>query len=272
MQCFLRWCSDEARLFIASDITRYKLGNGKSRMRSIPRRERYRCFRRTKDSTCRYHSPAPQIFDCLELLNQQLYYALPAGIISQVIITTDNYLGYSLSRYLFSGKRTAAFRSLQDISLRIEESSLRQLIVDIESLPVSRVEALSQLRALSRKRSDIQIYLLVSDKAPAIAQFIRMAGRFFVLSRRQNMASLRETLLSGSTVPLLSESFSRADWLMIENLAQGASLKEIARQQRIHYHRVVYRLNQLITLLNLPHRQSFLRLIQQLNVTFPDIF
>ncbi|SUG48974.1 fimbriae Y protein [Salmonella enterica subsp. arizonae] len=86
------------------------------------------------------------------------------------------------------------------------------------------------------------------------------------------MASLRETLLSGSTVPLLSESFSRTDWLMIENLAQGASLKEIARQQRIHYHRVVYRLNQLITLLNLPHRQSFLRLIQQLNVTFPDIF
>ncbi|EEN9539408.1 fimbriae Y protein, partial [Salmonella enterica] len=26
------------------------------------------------------------------------------------------------------------------------------------------------------------------------------------------------------------------------------------------------------TLLNLPHRQSFLRLIQQLNVTFHDIF
>lgn len=208
---------------------------------------------------------------CLELLDQQLNYALPVGIISQAIITTDNYLGYSLSHYLFSGKRTAAFRSLDDISLWIEKGSLKQLIIDMEALPVSCIEALNQLRALSWQQSDIQIYLLVSDKTPAIAQFIRMAGRFFVLSRRQNLASVREALLSAAE-PRLSESFSRTDWLMIETLAQGASLKEIARQQSVSYHRVVYRLKQLITLLNLPHRQSFLRLIQQLNVTFHDIF
>ncbi|EGL5449155.1 fimbria biosynthesis regulator FimY [Salmonella enterica] len=240
-------------------------------MRSVPRRERHRRLRNTKDCACRYHSPTPQIFDRLELLDQQLNYALPVGIISQAIITTDNYLGYSLSHYLFSGKRTAAFRSLDDISLWIEKGSLRQLIVDMETLPVSCIEALNQLRALSWQQSDIQIYLLVSDKTAAITQFIRMAGRFFVLSRRQNLASVREALLSAAE-PRLSESFSRTDWLMIETLAQGASLKEIARQQSVSYHRVVYRLKQLITLLNLPHRQSFLRLIQQLNVTFHDIF
>ncbi|EJG9193297.1 fimbria biosynthesis regulator FimY, partial [Salmonella enterica subsp. enterica serovar Newport] len=99
-------------------------------MRSVPRRERHRRLRNAKDCACRYHSPTPQIFDRLELLNQQLNYALPVGIISQAIITTDNYLGYSLSHYLFSGKRTAAFRSLDDISLWIEKGSLRQLIVD----------------------------------------------------------------------------------------------------------------------------------------------
>ncbi|EKK4139618.1 fimbria biosynthesis regulator FimY [Salmonella enterica] len=240
-------------------------------MRSVPRRERHRRLRNAKDCACRYHSPTPLIFDRLELLDQQLNYALPVGIISQAIITTDNYLGYSLSHYLFSGKRTAAFRSLDDISLWIEKGSLRQLIVDMETLPVSCIEALNQLRALSWQQSDIQIYLLVSDKTAAITQFIRMAGRFFVLSRRQNLASVREALLSAAE-PRLSESFSRTDWLMIETLAQGASLKEIARQQSVSYHRVVYRLKQLITLLNLPHRQSFLRLIQQLNVTFHDIF
>ncbi|MDI5349432.1 hypothetical protein MJL48_31310, partial [Salmonella enterica subsp. enterica serovar Kentucky] len=42
-----------------------------------------------------------------------------------------------LHHYLFSGKRTAAFRSLDDISLWIEKGSLRQLIVDMEALPVS---------------------------------------------------------------------------------------------------------------------------------------
>ncbi|EIS9976547.1 hypothetical protein L1A23_001706 [Salmonella enterica] len=140
-------------------------------MRSVPRRERHRRLRNAKDCACRYHSPTPQIFDRLELLDQQLNYALPVGIISQAI----------------------------------------------------------------------------------------------------NLASVREALLSAAK-PRLSESFSRTDWLMIETLAQGASLKEIARQQSVPYHRVVYRLKQLITLLNLPHRQSFLRLIQQLNVTFNDIF
>lgn len=135
-------------------------------MRSVPRRERHRRLRNAKDCACRYHSPTPQIFDRLELLDQQLNYALPVGIISQAIITTDNYLGYSLSHYLFSGKRTAAFRSLDDISLWIEKGSLKQLIVDMEALPVSCIEALNQLRALSWQQSDIQIYLLVSDKTP----------------------------------------------------------------------------------------------------------
>ncbi|EAX8474350.1 fimbriae biosynthesis regulator FimY [Salmonella enterica] len=240
-------------------------------MRSVPRRERRSRLRNAKDCACRYHSSTPQIFDRLELLDQQLNYALPVSIIFQAIITTDNYLGYSLSHFLFCGKLTAAFRSLDDISLWIEKGSLKQLIVDMKALPVSCIEALNQLRALSWQQSDIQIYLLVSDKTPAITQFIRMAGRFFVLSRRQNLASVRKALLSAAE-PRLSESFSRTDWLMIETLAQGASLKEIARQQSVPYHRVVYRLKQPITLLNLPHRQSFLRLIQQLNVTFHDIF
>ncbi len=61
-------------------------------MRSVPRRERHRRLRNAKDCACRYHSPTPQIFDRLELLDQQLNYALPVGIISQAIITTDNYL------------------------------------------------------------------------------------------------------------------------------------------------------------------------------------
>lgn len=122
-------------------------------MRSVPRRERHRHLRNAKDCACRYHSPTPQILDRLELLNQQLNYALPVGIISQAIITTDNYLGYSLSHYLFSGKRTAAFRSLDDMSLWIEKGSLRQLIVDMEALPISCIEALNQLRALIWQQS-----------------------------------------------------------------------------------------------------------------------
>ncbi len=45
--------------------------------------ERHRRLRNAKDCACRYHSPTPQIFDRLELLDQQLNYALPVGIISR---------------------------------------------------------------------------------------------------------------------------------------------------------------------------------------------
>ncbi len=47
-----------------------------------------------------------------------------------------------------------------------------------------------------------------------------MAGRF-VLSRRQNLASVRETLLHRANLAY-PESTARTDWLMIETLAQGA--------------------------------------------------
>ncbi|SUH38951.1 fimbriae Y protein [Salmonella enterica subsp. enterica] len=238
-------------------------------MRSVPRRERHRRLRNAKDCACRYHSPTPQIFDRLELLDQQLNYALPVGIISQAIITTDNYLGYSLSHYLFSGKRTAAFRSLDDISLWIEKGSLRQLIVDMEALPVSVLRRLTSYacsvgnKAISRFTCWYQIKPRYSSVYPyGWAFFCPVATTKSGLSTRSLVISLQTSLIG---------SFSRTDWLMIETLAQGASLKEIARQQSVPYHRVVYRIKQLITLLNLPTGKAFFGW-SAANVTSHDIF
>ncbi len=54
---------------------------------------------------------------------------------------------------------------------------------------------------------------------------------------------------------------------MVTLLLQGNSLKKIAQLQTQPYHRIIYRLNQLITRLGLPNRQRFLHLIHRLNVT-----
>lgn len=134
---------------MASHITRYILEQWKKQDAQRTTQGKTPPFKKCQRLRLPLSLSTPQIFDRLELLDQQLNYALPVGIISQAIITTDNYLGYSLSHYLFSGKRTAAFRSLDDISLWIEKGSLRQLIVDMEALPVSCIEALNQLRVLS---------------------------------------------------------------------------------------------------------------------------
>ena len=54
---------------------------------------------------------------------------------------------------------------------------------------------------------------------------------------------------------------------MVELLLQGNSLKEIALLQARPYHRIIYRLNQLIARLGLANRQHFLHLIHRLSVT-----
>lgn len=235
-------------------------------MRSALRKERHRRLRNT-DCTHHYHHLEPQVFDRLEYLTQRLNYALPDNTISQVIITTDNYLGYTLNRYLFSGKRTAVFSSLESPSRRLEETGIRQLIVDMAGLAVSCYETLERLRLLIRERSDIRVYLLVPDKDVSLTRFMQKAGKFYILQRRQNLSSLRNALLSPSTVQNTDGTFSHTDWKIISALSQGMSLKEIALLLNTPYHRVIYRLNQLITQLDLPHRHSLLYLIHRLSVT-----
>lgn len=86
---------------MASHITRYILEQWKKQDAQRTTQGKTPPFKKCQRLRLPYHSPTPQIFDRLELLDQQLNYALPVGIISQAIITTDNYLGYSLSHYLF---------------------------------------------------------------------------------------------------------------------------------------------------------------------------
>ncbi|NDO83650.1 fimbriae Y protein [Citrobacter sp. NCU1] len=230
------------------------------------RRERHR---RLRNASCTRNpsQTTRQIFDQIEYLDQRLNYALPDSTFSHAIVTTDRYLGYTLSRYLFSGKRTAVFDTFDPAALGPEESQLQQLVIDMEGLAISRYETLERLRLFTRERNDIHIWFLVSGKDTSLIQFMRMAGNFQILSRHLDLSSLRNALLSPSESSLQSDAFSHTDWKIISALSQGASLKTIARLQNTPYHRVIYRINRLTAQLGLPHRQSLLHLIHRLSVT-----
>ena len=235
-------------------------------MRSVLRRERHRRLQNTH-CTHQYHHCAPQVFDRLEYLAQKINYTLPGDTVSQAIITTDYYLAFTLNRYLFSGTRTAVFQNFESAldSLQSPESS--QLVIDMEGLPFSYFETLQQLRLLVKQRNDIQIFLLLNDNDESLGKFIAMTGPFYVLPRRQRLADIRHALLSPNLNNIHSSRLNLADWEMVSLLLQGESLKKIAQLQNRPYHRIIYRLNQLITYLGLPHRQRFLHLIHRLNAT-----
>ncbi|MDA8477594.1 fimbriae Y protein [Citrobacter sp. Awk 4] len=234
------------------------------------RRERHR---RLRNASCTRNPPQTtrQVFDQIEYLDQRLNYALPDSTFSHAIVTTDRYLGYTLSRYLFSGKHAAVFNTFEPTALGPERSPLRQLVIDMEGLAISRYEALEHLRLFTRERNNIHIYFLVSGKDASLIQFMRMAGNFQILSRHQDLPSLRKALLFPPEGFLQSDAFSHTDWKIISALSQGASLKTIARLQNTPYHRVIYRINRLTTQLGLPHRQSLLHLIHRLSVTSPHL-
>ncbi len=80
-------------------------------MRSVPMQGKTPPFKNAKDRACRYYLQRRRYLIALELLDQQLTWRLPVGIISRAIITTDNYLGYSPSHYYFFRENVpAAFR------------------------------------------------------------------------------------------------------------------------------------------------------------------
>lgn len=239
-------------------------------MRSALRRGRTRRLRNTSNSL-QYRHRTPPIFDHIEYLEQKINYVLPGDTISQAIITTDYYLAYTLNRYLFSGTRTAVLRTIESAHASLQNSGVSQLIIDMDGIELSYFATLEYLRQLIRQRSGIQIFLLFTSDDESLLKFIAMAGPFYLLSRRQPLPHMRHALLSSAPHPVQATRISQASWQMISLLIQGKSLKAVAQVQQQPYHRIIYRLNRLITSLGLPHRRRFLDLIHRLNVICHDL-
>ncbi|EPF2243996.1 fimbria biosynthesis regulator FimY [Citrobacter werkmanii] len=235
-------------------------------MHSAKRRERHR---RIRNANCTHQYPhcTSQVLDQIEYLAQKIEYTIPGDTISQAIITADYYLAYALSRHLFSGTRTAIFRSIESALVCLQKSVISQLVVDMEGLTSSYFDILQCLRQLIKQRDDIQIFILLSSHDEDLKNFISLSGQFYILSRSLHLPEMRQALLSPVLNYIHSRRMKQVDWEIIALLLQGNSLKKIAQLQTQPYHRIIYRLNQLITRLGLPNRQRFLHLIHRLNVT-----
>lgn len=254
-------------MFVVSNLSRpAAIEMEWKRMHSAKRRERYR---RKRNANCTHQYPHcnAQVFDQLEYLTQKIEYTIPGDTISQAIITADYYLAYALSRHLFSGTRTAIFQSIESALVCLQESVISQLVVDMEGLTISYFDILQYLRQLIKQRNDIQVFILLSSHDEGLKTFISLSGPFYILSRSLRLPEMRQALLSPVLNYIHSRRIKQVDWEMVALLLQGNSLKKIAQLQTQPYHRIIYRLNQLITRLGLPNRQRFLHLIHHLNVT-----
>ncbi len=234
-------------------------------MRTILRREKNR--RHQADHTVLPRRDyTPPVFDKLEHLNQQLSFALPECIISQMLISTDCFLAYAWRRGLFSGKRSAVFPSLESALHRLEDPTLSRLIIDMESLTTSRFTALETVRRLAQYHPALHIYLLVGSSDPAMLNFLHASGPFHVLSRDLALEPFRQALLTPPEPHNTSPPLLQAEWPLICALAQGRNLKSAARHCNLPYHQLVYRLGRCLAQLGLPDRQSLIHLLHRLTI------
>lgn len=205
----------------------------------------------------------PPVLDNLEHLSPPFGFSASQGTISQILISSDRFLSYAWRSHLFAGKFTAVFPSLDAARFRLEDPWLSSLIVDMESLTVSRFAALETLREKSLLKGDLRCWLLVSRQDPPMRAFLQASGGFELLARDQSLPQLREALLAPPLRQPLPR-FSVTEWQLITLLAQGQTLKESARQLRMPYHRAVYRIMRLLQRLDLPSRQHLTQLLHLL--------
>lgn len=208
---------------------------------------------------------APLAVEALLPLSPSLGYASPESPLNQLIVTSDTFLAWAWRRHLFVDKRTAAFVSLEAAHYRLNDSNLISLIVDMESLTTSRFVALETLRGCRMAKSGLRIFLLISQQDPPMSRFLRAAGPFELLVRTLPVQALREAVLM-PRVPETVTRFTALEWQLIGRLAQGQTLKNVARELHLPYHRAVYRITTLSQHLGLPGRQSLMQLLHRLTL------
>lgn len=157
---------------------------------------------------------------------KKIEYTIPGDTISQAIVTGDYYLAYTLSRHLFSGTRTAIFRSIESALVCLQKSVISQLVVDMEGLTSSYFDILQCLRQLLKQRNDIQIFILLSSHDEDLKTFISLSGPFYILSRSLHLPEMRQALLSPVLNYIHSRRIKQVDWEMVTLLLQGNSLKD----------------------------------------------
>lgn len=138
--------------------------------------------------------------------------------------------------------------------------------MDIESRSTGLIDQLDQLRRHSLYPPFLTPWLLIRADNYDARLFCKAAGPFHVLERQMNAAGLQHSLMEPR--PLQGSDrdwFSRNEWPILQELARGKTLRQIALLQNRPYSRIIYRLSCILMKLGLSHRQELLHLLNNLS-------
>lgn len=196
---------------------------------------------------------------------------------SDLLNHTARYYEYHIlvtrDRYLATGVRHSPFplclcRIFDDIDEALDVVRLTHplgLIIDLEGHSLAVITLLDRLRLLRQSYPALDIVLLTPEVDPGAQLFLQAACHCRVLDKRLALFQAREALhFQNQNQPLLPRLFKGKEWSVLMMMSEGYTLCHIARLQVRPYHRIIYRVGCVLTLLRLNHRHQLLRLLQRI--------
>lgn len=234
-------------------------------MRMTVRRDRRR--RTGSDSPgfarSRLHSP---FFDRLEFLSQSINQTRKTDTPFIILATRDIFLRTGFQHGPSPMNNCDGYTQLEPAIEAMETWPRARLIVDVEHLTKSIIDTLSRLRRVSLHSPHPVVHLLIRADDYDTRLFCKATGPFHIIDRQTPANALLQALAESNPEPTKRrEWFSREEWLIIQALSQGESLKTIALHRDRPYHRIVYRTARILNKLGLNHRQELLILLHRLS-------
>ncbi|HIE5388368.1 TPA: helix-turn-helix transcriptional regulator [Enterobacter cancerogenus] len=228
---------------------------------------RYRRRRTGSDSLGFTHSPfAPPFFDRLEFLSQSINQTRKTDSPFIILVTQDNFLRAGLLQGQSPLSNCCDYTTLDAALLALNHWPSARLVVDVDGRVSPMIELLDRLRRHSLYPPFIMPNLLIRADDYDARLFCKAAGPFNVLERQLTAQTLQQALLEAQPVQRnQKEWFSRKEWPIVQELARGRSLRQIALLHNRPYNRIIYRLSCILTKLGLNHRQELLHLLNNLS-------
>lgn len=227
-------------------------------MRVMLRRER----RRRNIMEFQGHSlPLPHnaLVDRSDLLNHTARYCE-----YHILVTRDCYLANGVRH---SPVPLCLCRIFDDIDEALDVVRLTHppgLIIDLEGQNLAVFTLLDRLRMLQQKYPALDVVLLTPEVDTDAQLFLQAACHCRVLDKRLALFQARDALHpQNQNQPFLPRLFKAKEWSVLMMMSKGYALCHIARLQVRPYHRIIYRVGCVLTLLRLNHRHQLLRLLQR---------
>ena len=140
------------------------------------------------------------------------------------------------------------------------------LVVDLEGWSMPTLLLLDKLRELRKKYPTLEIALLTTHHDPLFQRFLYAACACRLIDKKLTLQVMRHELqLYSAVLPAGLRKFRPREWSILVLMSQGHAFCDIARLQNRPYHRVIYRVGCVLSLLDLEHRHQLLRLLQRIN-------